>query len=55
VYYDAEFKNRYDKATYSSFIDKYYTEHNLQLRDIDYEQYVMEMDGLDQKKKERKN
>lgn len=39
-------KFRYDKVTYSTFIDRYYLDHSLSLREIDYEQYLQEMDEL---------
>lgn len=31
-----KFKNRYDRTTYSAFVDKYYSDHGMNLRDIDY-------------------
>lgn len=38
---------RYDRVTYSTFVDRYYLDHSLILKEIDYEQYLDQMDQLE--------
>lgn len=39
-------KSRYDKITYATFIDSYYEKNDLKVKNIDYEDYLKEMDLL---------
>lgn len=45
-------KHRYDRVTYSNFIDRYYLDHELKLREHGYEEYLQEMDQLEKKERE---
>lgn len=40
-------KSRYDKFTYAAFIDSYYENNQLRIRNVDYETYLTEMDQLE--------
>ena len=40
-------KNRYDRVTYPAFVDKYYSDHEMTLKEIEYDQYLEEMDKLE--------
>ena len=43
---------RYDRVTYSTFIDRYYIDHNLTLREVEYDRYLAQLDELENKAKE---
>jgi hypothetical protein len=44
--FNSGMKMRYDKVTYSTFIDRYYMDHDLKLKELEYETYLQEIDSI---------
>ena len=45
---------RYDRVTYSTFIDRYYIDHDLSLREVEYDRYLAQLDELEGRAKEER-
>lgn len=43
---DVEWKHRYDRVTYPSFVDKFYQDNEYEVEPMEYEDYLEKLDNL---------